>query len=622
MLEEASTLLTQKKEVEAKQQLLESFCQHFLISDQDLTTLTSSAEPISEHFFDVLAKVKQIRRDCEILLGYENQRLGLELMEQTTRDLNAGYKKLFNSTLRAFRGLDLEDPNISGSIRRSLRALSERPALFQSCLDSFAEARQSTVSDAFHKALTDSTLGATRAIDFSTHDPLRYIGDMLAWVHSATVSEMEALEGLFISDADEISRGLHKGRSEDPFSLTGAGDEDGDGGQDVPYDGHTALNSLVSRNMASVIHMLTQRISITVRNLSEPVEIYKAYNILSFYRDMFWKVVRRSANADSSEEGPSVLLSTVIDLQSQIFKHFETVTLQTLHSSIDETPNPDLSPPAILSNILTQFSIIARTRGPNLDLPEFTKLYSTLLAPTLKSCGNLADLVAEGPDATAASKTIYQLNYLSCVCDALSQLISGPNSIAAATKPLQAAKDEIESLQSELEDVLSETFLAASGLDQLRRVIDEAKQSSKSPSRQKAILIRPPANQDGGSANPEPQMENLARRLDTFLAAALMDTQDDLAKLVDKAVAKSVLNGAVASFMSKFNSVVDALEAIDEGVEREGLARKIGKANEVNGGTDASDSEEEDTEVETDGDELKLRDVYPRTVSEVEALLS
>lgn len=122
--------------------------------------------------------------------------------------------------------------------------MSERPALFQNCLDSFAEARQSTVSDAFQKALTDSTMGAARAIDFSTHDPLRYTGDMLAWVHSATVSEMEALEGLFISDADEISRGLHSGKAADPFALT-TDDDDENGDGEVPFDGHAALNSLI-----------------------------------------------------------------------------------------------------------------------------------------------------------------------------------------------------------------------------------------------------------------------------------------------------------------------------------------------------------------------------------------
>lgn len=638
MLDEASSLLAQKKETEEKQQLLDSFCKHFLVSDADLTTLTSSAEPVSNRFFEVLARVKQIHKDCELLLGYENQRLGLELMEQTTRDLNAGYKKLFNSTLREFKGLDLEDPHISGSIRRSLRALSERPAMFQSCLDSFAEARQSTVSDGFQKALTDSTLGAARAIDFSTHNPLRYIGDMLAWVHSATVSEMEALEGLFISDADEISRGLYQGKAEDPFSMSNNVDAGEDGEQDTPFDGRAALNALISRNMASVAHTLTQRISVTVRNLSEPVEIYKAYNVLSFYHDMFLKLIKTSTNSLPIPEESNTLLSTLIDLQSQTFKHFETATLETLHSSNDEIPNPDLSPPAILSETLSQFSTIARTRGPNLDLPEFTKLYGTLLAPILNSCADLADLAGKTPGATPSTPIIYKVNYLSLVRDTLSQLTTGPNAINAASKPLESANSGIEASQAELQDLLSETFLGASGLDQLRRFIDEARQPpTPSFRRQRSVLLKTPANPnrtstaaDGGRL--DSKLEMLAQNLDSFLASALMDTQDDLSKLMDKKIASRVLTGAVDLFVERFEMVVGVLEEIDEVVDREGLARRMGKGRgrgrgrdgEVNG-DDTSDagSEEDDEEYrDEDGELVKLRDVYPRLVSEVEALLS
>ena len=95
VLEEASTLLARKQESEAKQHLLDAFCKHFLVSDADLTTLTSTAEPLNERFFGVLARVKQVHNDCEILLGTENQRLGLELMEQTTRNVDAGFKKLY-----------------------------------------------------------------------------------------------------------------------------------------------------------------------------------------------------------------------------------------------------------------------------------------------------------------------------------------------------------------------------------------------------------------------------------------------------------------------------------------------------------------------------------------------
>jgi len=641
MLEEASTLLAQKQETEKKQHLLHSFCKHFLISDEDLTTLASSAEPVNERFFDLLARVKQIHKDCELLLGYENQRLGLELMDQTTRNLDAAYKKLFNSTLRGFKGLDLEDPHISGSIRRSLRALSERPALFQSCLDSFAEARQSTVSGAFQTALTDSTMGSARAIEFSTHDPLRYIGDMLAWVHSATVSEMEALEGLFISDADEISQGLHSGKSADPFSMP---TEEGDEEEDTAFDGYAALNSLISRNMSSVSHTLSQRISVTVRNLSDPVDIYKAYNVLCFYHDMFFKLIRRSPQTAPASLQENAILSTLANLQSQTFKHFETTTFENLHSSIDDEPAADLSPPPALSETLSQFTKIAQTRGPNLDTAEFAKLYNTLLKPILDSCNALSDDLqppaADQDEPPAAPPLIYKLNCLSLVRDTLSSLTAGSSPIEAATPPLEHAQAEIDTISSTLTSQLSRTFTSTSRLDELQHLVatdvaptGTAPQSSAQS--QKKRLLRSsearfssssaaaPADQDPG---PGSALESLAGTLDAFLASALMDAQDELGKLVDREVAKHVIRNAVEAFCGVFERIVDELEEIDEGVERETLARRMGKGRERGVDRETREGSESDDEAEGDGDDeeqlVTLREIYPRTLDEVRALLS
>lgn len=39
--------------------------------------------------------------------------------------------------------------------------------------------------------------GLPRPIEIHAHDPLRYVGDMLAWVHQAIAGEREFLEGLF-----------------------------------------------------------------------------------------------------------------------------------------------------------------------------------------------------------------------------------------------------------------------------------------------------------------------------------------------------------------------------------------------------------------------------------------
>ena len=65
-------------------------------------------------------------------------------------------------------------------------------------LSVLAQTRQSTLLNTFLDALTRGGPGGIpRPIEIHAHDPLRYVGDMLAWVHQAIAGEREFLEALF-----------------------------------------------------------------------------------------------------------------------------------------------------------------------------------------------------------------------------------------------------------------------------------------------------------------------------------------------------------------------------------------------------------------------------------------
>jgi hypothetical protein len=71
-------------------------------------------------------------------------------------------------------------------------------------LDEIASARHDAVARAFINALTRGGPGGTpRPIELQAPDPLRYIGDMLAWVHQACAGEKEMLESLFQKNSDK-----------------------------------------------------------------------------------------------------------------------------------------------------------------------------------------------------------------------------------------------------------------------------------------------------------------------------------------------------------------------------------------------------------------------------------
>ena len=567
VLEEASTLLERKRESEEKQQLLDAFCKHFMISDVDLDTLTNSTTPLDDSFFTVLNRVKSIHKDCELLLGHENQRLGLEFMEQTRRSFDAGFKKLYNWIQREFKGLDLEDPHISGSIRRALRVLSERPTLFQNCLDFFAQARESTLSDAFQSALTGT--GTTgQAIEFSTHDPLRYIGDMLAWTHSATVSEKEALEGLFISDADEISRGLATGRSSEPWarvrrSSSAVGQDANEDDTETAFDGRKALSDLIGRNMSGVCQTLQQRIELAVKNNDDPVLVYKVYNLLTFYQNIFAKLICPD----------TAVCKTITQLETFTLTQFEVqMDEETTAATANVAPMPDLAPPIYLQTALRQFSDIARARGPQMEAHELERLFSTVLAGALDACAEGVMQLADHQEGN-----IYKLNYLTALHRTLGELTA---QIHTTQIPLDKANAEIGSLRERAIESLTTSLLDDAGVG--------------------AVLQETDARREAGARRQwlQDNLEDAAQKLDDFLSSGLMDAQDRQSRLTDTSLAKEIVAEAVDRFCSEFDELEDMLEGAED------------DALQVNH--------------QGEGEELPplLKELYPRTGVEVRALLS
>lgn len=69
-----------------------------------------------------------------------------------------------------------------------------------------AQVRSSALSRAFLDALTRGGPGGfPRPIELHAHDPLRYVGDMLAWVHQALAGERELSEAL-LREPNEMRR--------------------------------------------------------------------------------------------------------------------------------------------------------------------------------------------------------------------------------------------------------------------------------------------------------------------------------------------------------------------------------------------------------------------------------
>ncbi|KAI1751110.1 oligomeric Golgi complex subunit 6 [Xylaria castorea] len=596
-IEEASSLMTQKKNVETKQQLLKAFREHFVLTDDEVASLTLTSEPVDDQFFAVLAKAKRIRKDCEALLGFENQTLGLEIMDQTSKHLNQAFQKLYRWIQKEFKTLNLENPQIHSSVRRAIRVLAERPSLFQSCLDFFAEAREQVLSDSFYLALTGMSASgakdhAVKPIELAAHDPLRYVGDMLAWAHSATVSEREALEALFVADANEIAKGMQEGRENELWRFV---TDEGDEGP-PEFDAVKALNELVDRDISGAARILRQRIEQVIQANEDTILAYKLANLLGFYKFTFSRLL----GGDTTD---AVLLQSMTHLESEALRQFRALMrdhIATLQGEFQHTP-ADLAPPDFLQDALKQLSAIMQTYETSLasstfksaskrdkgeesdeeeddDDDEFQPILAESFDPFLAGCKNMAGRIR------APSDSIFFLN---CLLAAQSTLQPYSHFTSHSLARLRAAASEHT---SKLADSQFDFLVSESSLAPLLSALSPLRAESKADV-EKVATLEP--------TQPE-ALVTASQGLDDFLPSAIIDALENLKHLQDARLARAVTEEAAERFCTGFEHVEELLMLADELGEQRGDYGKEGDA----------------------GEKPSLRALFPRTTGEIRVLLS
>ncbi|CAI4214590.1 unnamed protein product [Parascedosporium putredinis] len=392
VLQDASSLINEIERSEAKGDLLRRVIRHFTLSEEEINVLTLSSEPIDESFFLAISKAKAVQQDCEVLLGFENQTLGLDVMGQSSKHLDQAFQKLYKWTLRAFRETNLELPQMGPSIRRALRLLSERPPLFQSCLESFSSNRDQILSDAFYFALTGeiATLvgkqTSVKPIEMGAHDPLRYAGDMLAWTHSAAVGEKESLDAVFSPDRGQITQGYASSTRELSWPDY----------EPAAYDPTRTVRELVDRNLAGVSRMLRQRVEQAIHTNEDIISAYKLINLQAFYRLLFSKLL----DADCA------LTECLQSLESTATRQFRSLVrdqIGALQTQLQQTPH-NLETPVFLRDALGQVDTILKTFNASFDesldrAADLDFIFTEALDPFLAGCEALGNRMTPEPRA-------------------------------------------------------------------------------------------------------------------------------------------------------------------------------------------------------------------------------
>ena len=581
ILEETAILVSQRNEVENKSTLLKALNRHFGLTEDERDVLATLSFSVDERFFSLLSKLKRIHADCETLLGSDDQQLGMELMERSSKELDSAFQKLFKWIKREFEGLDLENPRMSISIRRALRVLAERPSLFEACLDHFAEAREHNLSEAFYAARTGfSTQNDDRTakpMEYYAHDSVRFVGDMLAWTHSAAVSERESLEVLFISEGDEMAAGIRAGLDSEPWH------ESSDGRTD--FDGRAALKQLVNRDMAGVTRALRQRIEQVIRGDEDAVLAYRIAHLIGFYCITFERLL--GAGADLTH-----MLSALQDGAMSRFRSLVSENAQALPIKISAgvlVLPEDLSAPGFLIDAMSLLQQIMKTFDTSFVSAgsreaEFDSTLDLCLEPYIKACAALSsstDGALHDP-----SSSIFMSNVLRIVMPVLARY-------EFTSAKLETYRARARAVQEGLVEHQFDFLMQHSGLRPLHEALMSLSLEDASDIARLATLE---------SCKPS-QLAAASKALDEFLPDALVEAQEQLQLLQDKSTAEAATNEAAGRFCEVFDQIEERLVAAD--------AMALGELGD-------DDSKREPT----NGQKPRLKDLFPRTGAELRVLLS
>ncbi|VDK76245.1 unnamed protein product [Litomosoides sigmodontis] len=200
LLSRTAALQSEKRTLEKKQVAINEFLNHYSLTPEEEAALKGSEADgtVDTKFFAALQRVKQIHDDSKQLLRSSGEHLAaLEVMEEMASKLEEAYEVLYRSIQRECRLLNVEFLELKGALVQSIATLQDREVLFKYALDEYTMARRNHVVRAYIDALTRGGGGGTpKPIELLSHDPLRYVSDMLAWIHQSMATERELLQTL------------------------------------------------------------------------------------------------------------------------------------------------------------------------------------------------------------------------------------------------------------------------------------------------------------------------------------------------------------------------------------------------------------------------------------------
>ncbi|GMQ03871.1 hypothetical protein CsSME_00049504 [Camellia sinensis var. sinensis] len=373
-----STTERLKQELEIttqRQEIVSCFLRDYQLSNEEINALREAE--LNENFFKALSHVQEIHTNCKVLLRTHHQRAGLELMDMMAVYQEGAYERLCRWVQAECRRLgDTDNPEVSELLRTAVRCLKERPVLFKYCAEEVANMRHNALFRRFISALTRGGPGGMpRPIEVHAHDPLRYVGDMLGWLHQALASERELV--LALLDPDAV---VDTGPTARRFSSKGLESDIG--------KNETDLTFVLDRIFEGVCRPFKVRVEQVLQSQPSIIISYKLSNTLEFYSYTVSDLLGRE----------TALCNTLWALKDASQKTFFDI-LKTRGEKLLRYPPlvaVDLSPPpAVREGVSVLLEIIETHDGMMVPASgkksDFDPVISALLDPIIQICEQAAE---------------------------------------------------------------------------------------------------------------------------------------------------------------------------------------------------------------------------------------
>ena len=542
------------------------------------TSARQSTNNISPEFFAALEKAQAIHMECRKLLSgghLVKQTTALEVLDQMSRLQESGLQQLYRWTQSTVRtAYNLDSRTSSPSTHSPTEKMSQtgtnvvmllpiamkhlataRPALFRLVLDEFCTARRSLLVKAFLDALTiGGPYGTPKPIELHAHDPLRYVGDMLAWLHQAVPTEADNLKVLL----KDIPNGL---RVEENISDSYVEDKTSSVKTDLLGKNKLIYDSLGHITEGACRPMRSRVEQILVAE-SAPVILYKLANLIRFYTSTIQNIIQPQQVDENSTPVPSAgLIEALKDLDEMAYKQFISVLQATVNyhtgtdgglnnrMGLEASNSTDLSPSHSTSALLVLLrETLSSTSVMEEQREQLDEIVKTVVDPLLNA------IKTTGTAFPTTDQDVYLLNSMYQIHMTLSLFKFNDARLASLESDMQLHLDTLSSEQTS-------SLIANLGIQPICTMLAQAKCGNIADSGSVNGVSTSPLPL---SKIPEMDNESMSRFMtgfDQFLVApdAFMLPQIRLLSSSShrKAVAKRALQVVSATYKQLYEAIVD-----------------------------------------------------------------